>query len=93
MNKTEIKRAKRIVSPETFEPLDYETGDLVQVVADGKRAAGQIGTIIGIQLRKCHGRDMFFYTVRFSNKDSIRTTSNRLRFLSRENKYRSSVDE
>lgn len=78
-----IKNRMGIESPEKRASLDFEVGDFVQIVADGKRDAGRIGTIIGISLRKYNGKDELAYTVRFSDYESAGVSAVRLRFLSK----------
>lgn len=61
--------------------LDFEVGDIVQVVRYKGKYRGRIGLIIGKTLRL--NGDKILYTVQFSNKESVAVSGYGLSFLSR----------
>ena len=62
--------------------LDILTGDLVQIVADGRDAAGRLGRVIGVRVAKGpKGVDTFLFRVQLSNLECIEVTGRRLRLL------------
>lgn len=61
--------------------LDFEVGDIVQVVRCKGKYRGRIGLIIGKTLRL--NGDKILYTVQFSNKESVAVSGYGLSFLSR----------
>lgn len=60
--------------------LDFEVGDIVQVMCKGKNS-GRIGRIIGVSIRFVSGKIM--YTVQFNDKESVSVSGYGLKFLSR----------
>ena len=75
---------RQIEAPEKRQPFTLEVGDVVQLKADGKKAAGEIGVIIGSHLYR-HKRGFgIAYTVKLSDSKSIQAGAGRLRFLRRE---------
>ena len=72
-------------TPETRQPINLKIGDVVQVRADGKKAAGKIGVIIGSSLYERKRNFYISYTIKLSDTESIQADGSRLRFLRRDN--------
>lgn len=83
---TAIKRVdgRQIEAPEVRQPFELKVGDVVQIKADGKKAAGEVGVIIGDHLYKYKRAYHIAYTVKLSDKKSVVSSPGRLRFLRRE---------
>lgn len=84
---TVAAKNRQAETAETRRVLDYQVGDLVQIIADGKTAAGKIGVIVGLRLYEEHRKNPygikynFSYTVKFSDTESIDVHGERMRFL------------
>ena len=84
---TVAAKNRQAETAETRRVLDYQVGDLVQIVADGKPAAGRIGVIVGLRLHEENRKNPyglkynFAYTVKFSDTESIEVHGGRIRFL------------
>lgn len=78
---------RRIEAPEARRALDYQIGDIIQIKADGRRAAGQIGVIIGMRAYKPHEKLPYnleydlAYTIKLSDQEAVEVSANRMRFL------------
>ena len=78
---------RRIEAPEVRNIFDYQVGDVIQIKADGKRAAGKIGVIIGVRAFKPHEKLPYgleydlAYTIKLSDQEAIEVSAGRMRFL------------
>lgn len=79
MKKTAINKKRE--SPEVKRMMDYQIGDIVQLRADGKPFAGQIGVIIGRDYILIKENYHFVYTIKLSDRTSVKAGSGRIRFL------------
>lgn len=79
---TAMIKPEAIPGTQFIRGLDIVEGDLVQIVADGKEAAGRLGRVIGVNIRKGNtGRYVFVFRVELSNKECISVRPRRLRLL------------
>lgn len=80
----EVVRETTAAQPQTKSFIDYETGDIVQVRATGKRYTGRIGMIIGVRYTKFdRSGDGLIYTVKFSDNESCDYVAKNLTFVRR----------